>query len=207
MELILTKQIINFSADFLSNIIVLSVKKMLNYLKHKWMMSSVSVVVMPRKCGKSEICKRLNGDACLIVDIDSLSRTHLSPQVLTIVQEYETKNETSSLNLVLLPIMKALVEELINNNQGKRIILLTSLIDLVSYLQLKSKYIVLLPTSRFLNELLVQYTDLSLKNIIMSNQQNILLKSVESKTKAYDSYNELLELVIKFTDGKSKRKL
>lgn len=107
------------------------------------------VIVMPTKCGKTYLSSRLSGgDNLVLVDLDE--RIMLDNDVM----KSERIHNTHTKFLTCKKQMLSIVREIKNNAKPKRVVLLTSNVELARALDNKYKLLKLMPTKELFNRTL-----------------------------------------------------
>jgi hypothetical protein len=128
-----------------------------------------------------------------VIDSDALLRLHSDVETLKKIVAFRLEGNHTMASVVERPIIKESFEKLMKNYVGWRIIVMSSDLALLQYLQL-TDIIVLLPSNTFFKEILTNVEPESEKERI-NDERQLLAEQSENKFTLYRSYQHLEDLV------------
>jgi hypothetical protein len=156
-----------------------------------------TVVIIPKRCGKSTIASKFTSvnPKQILCDIESLISMSLSAEQKETLQTLTRSQEWSSIRLFLLPLYRDFVKDLTMKFKHNNIILFTSSPDVSTYLNITSK-LVYVPSTPFFEEILAREapSDQVLRKT-MTQSRNEIVATYGDKCRVFSSYADLERMI------------
>jgi hypothetical protein len=102
----------------------------------RWRYFSLYGLLLPEQSGKTTLCKHLaQSKKWVILDIDELCKSLLTPQELSLCQSFKDRDEMHSYNVIAHPKAKELLAKVADAYADKKVLLISSSKALFSFLK------------------------------------------------------------------------
>jgi hypothetical protein len=150
-------------------------------------------IVIPKKSGKTHLSKVLEKKDWILLDIENSVKLHLSADEQNKLNVLQDAGEKQSYDSFYYPLCKNHFESLKKDFKKKSIIVLSSDAELLKYLNI-SNILHLAPSNKLFTDILNKEHDPNLKKLIQASR-DMIIQSSGKKLKAYDSVENLIQIV------------
>lgn len=150
-------------------------------------------VVLPKKCGKTELAKAFESDKYLILDLESSIKLHMTQEQLQKLQQLENNFEQTSYNSFYYPVAKEYIQNMKKNFKKKKIIVFHSDPELLEYVGITNT-LYLCPNNKLFKEISEREQNQALKKAI-TDSHDMVIKLAGSHLKSFDTWASLLNIV------------
>jgi hypothetical protein len=154
---------------------------------------SKTVIIIPKRCGKSTLVSKYNSinPKQILCDIEALMSMTLTTEQKETISTLSKSQEWSSIRLFLLPLYKDFITSLTTKFKHNNIVIFTSSPDISDYLNITSK-LVYVPSTVFFEEILAREapSDQVMRKA-MTQSRGEIIATYGDKCRVYSSYAEL----------------
>lgn len=170
-----------------------SISKMSKIDSKIWRWSHLYGVCLPRYAGKSDLVRRFKSKDVMFFDIDAITLASFTAEKQTEIRTFQnTGAETSFVSLVFPAAMK-LVAELCQSFSDKKIVLVTSHVDLLKFIGvMKCNRLVLKPSSQHYRAIPKPIPELEAERII----SDYAAENGHRISKVYESFEALHRIIM-----------
>ena len=155
----------------------------------------VSGLILPEKCGKSNLCNGLTSRRCVLVDLDEVLKS--SSENSDKIQRLKQRGDYQTLTLLVMKEAGELLGQIKKLHKYKRLILVSSSSELLD--SLRVPYGLYVPSNNLTNEIVGKLPS-ELKPCFESSRQVL----IQNKAAVFGSWEELSNIIAEKFDLQRK---